>query len=309
MYSTLAVAVEGDFADHGLRANVLAGPGALVAGAQGVLIARFGWLDYTRVDADNAPAIVNSFGSGPPAGFVHREQQGTLYDWRTAAGMTIAPGVMVTLHNQGSFFVTNRGTSYCQPGMKAFANLSNGGVSFGAAGSTPQGGSSVTGSIAAGPATVVTGSITGNVLTVTAVTSGTLVEGATLSGTNVAAGTKIESQRSGTPGGIGEYALQGGDQTVASTAITATYGVLTVTAVGSGTLGVGSVLSGSGVTTGTTITQLGTGTGGTGTYYVDPTQTAASTAVTGSGGIETKWFAASGGAVGELIKMNSFPYG
>lgn len=44
---------------------------------------------------------------------------------------------------------------------------------------------------------------------------------------------------------------------------------MTVSAVGSGVLGVGSPLAGTGVTTGTKITALGTGTGGTGTYTVN----------------------------------------
>lgn len=47
---------------------------------------------------------------------------------------------------------------------------------------------------------------------------------------------------------------------------------LTVSAVTSGTIAVGQNLIGSGVTAGTTITALGTGTGGTGTYTVSATQ-------------------------------------
>jgi hypothetical protein len=56
--------------------------------------------------------------------------------------------------------------------------------------------------------------------------------------------------------------------------------VLTVTAVTSGKLSVGQTISGSGVTSGTKITALGTGTGGAGTYTVDTSQTASSTTVT-----------------------------
>jgi len=56
--------------------------------------------------------------------------------------------------------------------------------------------------------------------------------------------------------------------------------VLTVTAVTSGTLSVGQTISGSGVTAGTKITALGTGTGGTGTYTVGTSQTASSTTIT-----------------------------
>jgi len=55
---------------------------------------------------------------------------------------------------------------------------------------------------------------------------------------------------------------------------------LTVSAVTSGALAVGDTLAGTGVTPGTKITALGTGSGGTGTYTVSPSQTVASTAIT-----------------------------
>lgn len=56
--------------------------------------------------------------------------------------------------------------------------------------------------------------------------------------------------------------------------------VLTVTAVTSGILAVGHAVSGTGVTAGTTITALLTGTGGAGTYTVSASQTVSSTTVT-----------------------------
>jgi hypothetical protein len=55
---------------------------------------------------------------------------------------------------------------------------------------------------------------------------------------------------------------------------------MTVTAVISGAFAVGQVISGTGVTSGTTITSLGTGTGGVGTYTVSQSQTVASTTIT-----------------------------
>jgi hypothetical protein len=54
---------------------------------------------------------------------------------------------------------------------------------------------------------------------------------------------------------------------------------MTVTAVSSGTIQVGQVISGTGVTAGTQITALGTGTGSTGTYTVSASQTVASTTI------------------------------
>ncbi len=54
---------------------------------------------------------------------------------------------------------------------------------------------------------------------------------------------------------------------------------LTVSAVTSGALRVGLTITGTGVTSGTTITALGTGTGGTGTYTVSISQTVSSTTI------------------------------
>lgn len=138
----------------------------------------------------------------------------------------------------------------------------------------------MTGTIA--PATFsVTGSIAGNVLTVTGVTSGTIVAGATITGTGIAASTTIGNQLTGTTGGIGTYAVNN-SQTVASTTVSGTYGLLTVTGVTSGSFAVGLTITGTSVTAATIITALGTGTGGTGTYIVNNSQTIASETLTGT---------------------------
>lgn len=55
--------------------------------------------------------------------------------------------------------------------------------------------------------------------------------------------------------------------------------VMTISAVSSGVLAVGQVISGPGVTPGTKIISLGTGTGGTGTYNVSVSQTVGSTTI------------------------------
>ena len=64
------------------------------------------------------------------------------------------------------------------------------------------------------------------------------------------------------------------DQAIFTAAIAGT--TLTVSAVASGTIKVGQVISGEGVEVGTRITALGTGTGGAGTYTVDTSQTCSS---------------------------------
>lgn len=55
---------------------------------------------------------------------------------------------------------------------------------------------------------------------------------------------------------------------------------MTVTAVASGELVVGDLITGAGIAAETRITALGTGTGGVGTYLVSVSQTVASTAIT-----------------------------
>ena len=140
---------------------------------------------------------------------------------------------------------------------------------------------SVTASIAAST-NGFTASINGNQMTVTAVSSGTIVAGTTVSGTSVAASTIVTGQISGTAGGIGVYSVNN-SQVVVSEAMTGTYGTMTVTVVGSGTLSVGQTLAGAGVTAGTQITQLGTGTGLTGTYFVSSNAVVVSGTITAAG--------------------------
>lgn len=306
VYYQPAPAVEGDFADANPRAAVDAGQFGLVAGAAGVRIGYFAWLSDSQIDADNAPAIVNSFGSGPVAGFVHREQQGLITTYLADSGMMIPQGLPLSVMSAGAFWAVNNGTTQALPGQKAYADLATGKVIFADTGSAAT--ASFTGAIAAETFSV-TGSIAGNVLTVTAVGSGTVVPGGAISGTNVASGSRIVSQLSGTTGGIGTYAVSIPEQTVASTTISGTYGELTVSAISTGTIEVGGVVGGSGVTAGTVITALGTGTGGTGTYIVNDTQTVASEALTSTTNVETKWVAMSSGAAGELVKISSWPLG
>lgn len=85
--------------------------------------------------------------------------------------------------------------------------------------------------------------------------------------------------------------------------------VLTVTAVASGALAIGQPVSGAGVTAGTVIVSFGTGTGGVGTYNLSASQTVASEAMTTLAAIETKWYAMSACATGELFKMTSYANG
>jgi hypothetical protein len=129
-----------------------------------------------------------------------------------------------------------------------------------------------------------TGSITGSVLTVNSSPDpvGSLEVGQIITGTGVSAGTRILSFGTGT-GGAGTYnvnTVQTCTGNIGTAGVAST--TLTVTAVAGNTyLVAGQVLSGSGITNGTTITGQLTGTtGGIGTYTVSISQLAAATTIT-----------------------------
>ena len=153
---------------------------------------------------------------------------------------------------------------------------------------------------------IVTGSITGTTLTVTGVSSGTLAVNQTLTGTGVVVGTTITAFGTGT-GGTGTYTVS-----IPSASVTGSISgtTLTVTAVASGTLAINQTISGTGITAGTTITSLGTGTGGTGTYNVSVSQTVASTTVTAAGAnVSSTTIAATGAAVAASTYITAFGTG
>ena len=132
---------------------------------------------------------------------------------------------------------------------------------------------------------VFTGSVSGTVLTVTSVSTGTITAGQSLLGVGVTRETVITSLGTGT-GGAGTYninlsqtltpralnsAAVGAQVTGSITATT-----LTVTAVASGVISVGHTIQGVGITAGTIVTAILTGTGGVGTYTVNVSQTVGS---------------------------------
>lgn len=131
-----------------------------------------------------------------------------------------------------------------------------------------------------------TGTFSGNILTVTGITEGAVAQGQYLSGPGITPGTKIVQSITGAGGNVNEvgtYQLnlyQASQNPVFTGSISGT--TLTVTAVTSGNIGIGSTISGTGVTVGTTITGLISGTGSTGTYTVSVSQTVASTTITGT---------------------------
>lgn len=275
-----AFGLPGDFADHNPRVSVDPPvPSGFVAGANGVTVGRFVWADVN--------GICSNTGAGAPTGFVHRQWNALITQFLANASYLIPAGLMVQPFSAGGFFARNDGAVTTAVGYKAYANNATGQVAFNVTG-TPPTSASVTAAVApnvytgAIAANTATGSISGTILTVTAVGSGSVLgAGESVSGTGVATGTSIVNQLTGTAGGTGTYTVNI-SQTVASTALTMSGGGLTVSAVTTGTVAVGQILTGTGVPAGDTITGLGTGTGGTGTYIVSSSTVVASTALTAS---------------------------
>jgi hypothetical protein len=326
-----APAVAGDFADANPGFRVMAGPGGLVSGgtAYGVqpvvflagavgtaIVGRFGWLSQQALDPDNAATIVNSFfvpgsgtaaaitgivGLGAPDGFISRpDSPAIITQYLSDATMVIQEGAPVPLWAGGrGFWCVNDGAAAALVGMKAYAELATGKVHFAATG-TP-----TSSSIAAGTWSA-TGTIAGNVMTLGTVT-GAARPGATVTGSGVPSGVVIVDQLSGVAGAAGTYALNVGELTIASEALSGTFGILTVAGTITGTFEIGAIATGTlgSVAAGTQITGLGTGAGGAGTYFVNTTQTVGAQAVTFTSSVETQWIARSAGAPSELVKIST----
>src|SRR5579862_2062864 len=91
-----APAVAGDFASCNPFANVLAGPGALVAPAGGLIVGNFAWVGPQG-------QVSQSFVAGWQLGFLGRNEQALITEFLGEATMVVPQGFMVTLFNEGDF--------------------------------------------------------------------------------------------------------------------------------------------------------------------------------------------------------------
>jgi hypothetical protein len=306
-----AQGVAGDRASQNPIVTYVAGPGGLVVDVSGVNVGGFCWVTPPTDPNGQGLLATQVNGAGAVAGFLYNVTQGLNTRFLSQGSMLVPQGLPVGLATQGDFWVVNNGTTAAVPGQKAYASFGTGNVSFAATGS-PTTASTATGSTIAASTFSVTASIQNDIMTVSAVGSGTIVNGAVISGTGVFTGTQIASQISGTAGGVGVYLLSVDQRkSIASETISGTYGTFTVGTMTVGTgFSIGQLLSGGGTSAGTTITQLLTGTGGNGsTFAVNNTQTVGSSTISGTGNVETKWIAVSGGQPGALVKMSSWALG
>ena len=149
--------------------------------------------------------------------------------------------------------------------------------------------------------------------------TGVFAPGMTISGTNIPTGTTILGYGTATAGGAGTYYVDrpAVSAATASTITAANAMFLTVDSSSTGVWAVNDLLAGSGVASGMSIAATGatnanlTGLGGAGTYLTNAYQSSALTAQTISvdSGVETKWYAMSVNAPGELVRISDHPLG
>jgi hypothetical protein len=242
-----APGVKGDFASTNPFASILAGPGALVAPAGGLLVGNFAW-----VGPDGE--VSQSFVAGWQVGFCGRNEQALITEFLGEATMLVPEGFMVTLFNEGDFWAefAEGGTV----GNNVYADPNNGAP---LAGATAPALGVGTGSAGFRGTATLNGTTTLNVTAVTAgiVSPGDLVSDITTAG-NIPVGTTIVEQLTGVAGGVGTYEMSAvGVAAVGDTVATASANML-ITAIASGGFNVGDVFSGTAVSAGTTVVSQAT---------------------------------------------------
>jgi hypothetical protein len=271
--SQQAPGVAGDFASTNPFASVLAGQGELVAPAGGLVVGNFAWVGP-------AGQVSQSYVAGYQIGFLGRNEQALITQFLGEYTMVVPAGFMITLFNEGDFYA--KFPAGATPGQNVYADP-NTGTPISSA-STPSAASATASEGATGTLTTVSGSAT---VTVNTVSAGLLAVGDTVVSANVPTGTTVLSQATVTSGSgagiLGTYVLSAAATASAGpTAFTTNSTLLNVTAVASGSLNVGDVFSGTGVTAGTTIVSQAAQFAGVATLASSTTLTVTSV-VSGSG--------------------------
>ena len=196
-----APAVEGDFASANNRASMLAGPGALVTGANGLTVGQFAWNSGGVVS--NTPGASQVLGQ---IGFVHREAQALITAYLGVSGLVIPAGFPCTLMITGDYW--DRFAAGAVVGQKVYAYYADGSAYAAATGTPPTN------------ALITANTATNTTLTVTANTGAPIALGQPVSGSGIPAGAYITAFGTGT-GSAGTYILNAAT-TATATGVTVT---------------------------------------------------------------------------------------
>lgn len=276
----------GDFYGTNPRTTTIGGPGEFNSPAGGLNVGSFCWVDPDTGD------VSQSYVVGSQLAFLHRNNNAVIVSFLAPASYVVNEGLPLDLFSGGDFWALF--PAGATPGQRVYADEGTG---------APVAGAATTAAFTASIGASFTGVVATNVLTVSALT-GILHPGDLINGAGVV-NTVLGAQLTGSPGLAGTYTLTHGD--VSSEAMTASSTILDVTAVSSGTINVGDVIAGAGITAGTQITGEITGTGGVGTYQLSGVaqHVATAEAVTVIG-IPTKWYVQTVAAAGELAVISSW---
>lgn len=244
-----APAVAGDFASCNPFANVLAGPGALVAPVGGLTVGNFFWVGPQGQTSQ-------SFVAGWQVAFLGRNEQALITVFLQEATMVVPEGFMVTGFIEGDFWANFEAGATV--GQNVYADPNDGAPLSGA--TAPSLGSGTASAGFSGTATLVNASTT---LNVTAVTHGIISDGDfvadSTTGANIPAGTTIVAQLTGTAGGVGTYQMsQAATAGAVGDTVVTTSAVMLVTAIASGSFNDGDVFTGTAVAAGSAIVSQAT---------------------------------------------------
>jgi hypothetical protein len=275
-----APGVLGDFASTNPFSSITTAQGGLVAPAGGLTVGNFFWVGP-------AGQTSQSFVSGWQIAFLGRNEQALITEFLGEDTLVVPEGFMVVGFDGGDFWA--QFASGATAGAQVYADETTGEPQM-------QTTNSFTGSVGfTGTASLAT--VLGQAqMTLATITAGSIVTvGDIVSGTGTASNV-VQSLASGVANTVGAvYNLSGAVTTEAAEAVTTASAVLNVTAVANGGLSVGDVISGTGVTAGTSIASILTGTGGVGTYGLlipggVPFHTASETITGPSNTAATGWF-------------------
>lgn len=280
-----APGVSGDFCSVNPRASILATEGNLIAPPGGLLVGNFAFVN----PADQS--VHQGYTAGYQIGFLGRNAQGLITAFLAEATELVQAGFMVTLFDKGEFWAQFAGGATA--GQIVYADQTTGEPVSGSATDTVTASAGYTG----------TASFATNVMTVVTTTAGVISVGDAVTSAGVTAGTTVLAKVDAT-----HFTLSTAPGTIATQAASTTSTTLKVTAILTGSLSVGDVLSGTGVTAGTTVTSVPVG-GGAGLYGLSVAQNFAATTVTVvNGNIATGYKVASNCAAGEIAMISSWAF-
>ncbi|GBQ90899.1 structural cement protein Gp24 [Gluconobacter albidus] len=147
----------GGIASANPRRSAIPGPMGFVAGAGGVTVAAFGW-----VQADGVTVLNKPIASEAPTGFVLRDQTGLITPYLGESTMTLPSGFNVQLMTGGDYFAVSAATA-ATPEQAVYASTTDGTLQTGVAGTVPEGtvatGWIVTQGGAAGSTIIISGAV------------------------------------------------------------------------------------------------------------------------------------------------------